>query len=135
MKLETLTETRKLQTRINLAIKDVRKGWRASTRTVKTLKNRINELELGAFDKGRIRGAYAEELNSAIEELDKFTDSVISDSAKAWEKYRGIRQECEILGFEPTGTERLRTLCAEYEQLAKDLLCYSLGHLRQASHI
>lgn len=134
MNLKALTGTHQLKAKIDLAIKVVRKSSRIAVKTVKSLKSNINELELSTIEKSRISVADTDDLNSAMEKLDKFTDSVISDSAKAWEKYRGIKRECDILGFEPARMENLRTLCAEYEQLAKDLLCYSLGHFKQVSH-
>jgi len=127
-----LTDIAKLQTQINVVVRNLRRNYRRTLRTVASLKKRINDLELSISKESCTRtDVDMEKLNSAIERLEDFIDSVISESAKTKEKYEGLKQECKMQAFEPIELEDLLTLCKENEQLAKDLLCYSLGHLKR----
>jgi len=99
------------------------------------LKNRMNVLELRAIENGDETSIERERLTLAAESLDRFVDSVIHDIVKAWKRHDRMRRQCELLGFEPPSMKALKMVCEENEQLAKDLLCYSLGRLRQVKSI
>jgi len=126
-----LTEIAELQNQIETAIKDFEKNHKKAAKTLAFLKKRINDLELSISNEGCVKtDAGMERLNSATEKLDRFIDSVILENAQARGEYERLERECRALTFESARLENLRTLCQEYEQLAKDLLCYSLGHIR-----
>jgi hypothetical protein len=123
-----------LQTRINEATKSLEKGHRKALTEVRTLKEKTNALELSISEKGS--GGTIEdlnELNSAIEKLNRLTDSLISESTNAWKKYEKFEQECKMLPYKPAEMNELKVICKEKEELAKDLLCYSLGHFKRKS--
>jgi hypothetical protein len=67
------------------------------------------------------------ELNLAIENLDRLTDSLISRSKSAWDDYRRLERYCKSFGFKPLALDNLRVICEKTERLASDLLCYSMG--------
>jgi len=103
-------------------------------RTVTFLKRKINDLELSVSQEDCARAEDdKKKLNALIERLDGFVDSVISESARTREQCERLKHECKMQEFDPVTVENLETSCKETEQLAKDLLCYSLGHFRKAS--
>jgi len=127
-------EVSDLQNQVDLAIRNLKKDHEEAVKTVAFLKKRIDDLELHISKEGYVRtDADAGKLNSAMEQLDRFIDSLILNSARVKEKCERLAQECQIRSFEPVGLESLRALCHENEQLAKDLLCYSLGRFKRAS--
>jgi len=104
-------------------------------RRVALLKKKINYLELSLSQEGCTRTEVGmEKLNALTERLDKFVDSVISESVRARQKCERLNQECKMQAFDLAKLEDLETSCKEIEQLAKDLLCYSLGHFRRTIH-
>jgi len=128
----TLNRSVRLEAEIETAIEDLRRNYEKTLRIVTSMKKRINDLELNISEKGSVRAdSNRGKLNSAVEELDEFIDSVISQTARTREKCEKLKQECAVQSFEPIRLKELLTLCLENEQLAKDLLCYSLGHLRK----
>ena len=129
-----MTQATKLETRIELAIRDFRRNHRKAVRTVTFLKRKINDLELSVSQEDCARAEDdKKKLNALIERLDGFVDSVISESARTREQCERLKHECKMQEFDPVTVENLETSCKETEQLAKDLLCYSLGHFRKAS--
>jgi len=126
-----LTEIAELQTQIETAIKDLEKNRKKAAKTVAFLKKRINNLELSISNESCVKtDAGVEGLNSATERLDRFVDSVILENAQARGECERLESECRALTFASARLENLKALCQEYEQLAKDLLCYSLGRIR-----
>jgi len=126
-----LTGISDVQTQIEAAIRGVEKNRKKAVETVALLKNQINDLERSISDESCAKSsAEMERLNSATERLDRFIDSVVLENAQAAGEYERLECECRALAFESTRLEDLKTLCQEYEQLAKDLLCYSLGQFR-----
>jgi hypothetical protein len=91
------------------------------------LKNQMNKLEQQA---PRTQGLKA--LNLAIKRLNRLTDSQIMRSKKAWEEYRKFEQECKRYAPCPVQLDNLRVLCKKMEELAADLLCYSLARFKQS---
>jgi len=128
----SLTEAAELEAQIEMAIRDLRKSYRRTVKTVASLKEKINDLELRiSRERHAQHHPQLEKLNSAVESLDIFVDSVIVESARAKENCERLKRKCEMQAFKPAQLENLQTLCQENEQLAKDLLCYSLGRLRR----
>jgi predicted RNase H-like nuclease (RuvC/YqgF family) len=127
-----LPETDELSARIENATRDVKEDFEKAVGTVGMLKLKMNELER------RIEQKKPEEatqdiasLSSAIDSLERFTDSEILKSKAAWKKYEELKHECQNNVFTPPQLDELQTACKRTEQLAADLLCYSLGLIRQ----
>lgn len=134
MEEEHLSEIVELQTEIDETTKSLKKSHRKALRKVRTFKEKMNALELRIIEKGS--GGTKEdlnELNYAIEKLNRLTDSLISESTKSWEKYEKHEEECKRLAYKSTEMDELKVICKEKEELAKDLLCYSLGHFNRKS--
>lgn len=111
-----------------MAVRDSRKSYEKAIETVAVLKQETRDLEL----------CMSEEACLATEDadrLDAFTDFLILESARAKRKCERLERKCRVQAFEPTGLKDLKTLCEQEEQLAKDLLCYSLGRLRRRKPI
>jgi len=128
----TLTENGTLLGRIENATKNVKKDYETALKTVGTLKAKMNELEQRISKK---KPAQTEEdlnsLRAAIHSLDRLTDSQILKSKEAWKKYEELKRICETQNPAAPQLDELQTLCKKTEQLAADLLCYSLGLLKQ----
>ena len=91
-----------------MAVRDLRESYKKAIETVAVLKK---------------------ETIDDTERLDAFTDFLVLESARAKRKCDRLERECKLQAFEPAGLKDLKALCNQKEQLAKDLLCYSLGHL------
>jgi hypothetical protein len=113
---------------IERAIRNIEEDDRELLETLRTLKDGMNTIE------GRVREKRQpgdlDKLNCAIESLNQLTDSQILASKKAWKIYEEF--ECESKGHssEQAKLNELRGVCKKREQIAADLLCYSLGHLK-----
>ncbi len=123
--------TNPVELQIEQAVNNLKRGYTRALKTVKRLKGRINELERSRAEEGTVENdALSVELNSAVGRLDAFVDSWILEVKGAWNTYRILE---ELEGHKEHDVGRLKTLrdlCEESEQLAKDLLCYSLAHLK-----
>jgi len=97
-----------------MAVRDLRKSYKKAIETVAVLKK---------------------ETIDDTERLDAFTDFLILESARAKSKCDRLERECKLQAFEPAGLKDLKALCNQKEQVAKDLLCYSLGHLRRRNSV
>ena len=129
-----LTETDQLGVRIEIATRNVREDYEKAVGTVGMLKEKMNELEQRIGRKKPEKAAEdASSLRSAIDSLERFTDSEILKSKEAWKKYEELKRECENRALTPKQLDELRTMCKRTEQLAADLLCYSLGLIKQKS--
>jgi hypothetical protein len=127
-----LTETDKLLVHIEEATRKVEKNYETALKTVAETKEKVNELER------RISQKKPEEnqddmncLRSAIDNLDRLTDAQIMKSKTTWKKYEELKRDCEMQTLQPPQLDELRILCKKTEQLAADLLCYSLGFFKQ----
>ena len=128
----TLNRSAQLEAEIETTIEDLRRIYGKTLSAVAFLKKRINDLELNVNERGSVPADQnGGELSSAVEELDEFIDSVILQAARTREKCEKLKQECAVQSFEPIRLRDLLSSCLENEQLAKDLLCYSLGRLRK----
>lgn len=123
-----LTETARVQVRVDMAVRDLRKSYEKAIETVAVLKKETRDLELCMSREACLA-------TDDAERLDAFTDFLILESARAKRKCERLEHKCKLQAFEPTGLNDLKTLCKQHEQLAKDLLCYSLGHLRRRNSV
>lgn len=105
-----MTETNRLQIQVDKAVTDLRESYEKTLETVNVLKN---------------------ETTDNADKLDTFTDFLILETARDKKRYESLERECKLESFEPARLKDLKTLCDQKEQLAKDLLCYSLGRLRR----
>jgi len=124
--------TDEIGARIEDATRKVREDYEKALETVGTLKEKMNELEqrIGQKKPEEARADMAS-LRSAVDSLERLTDSEILKSKAAWKKYEELKLDCEVHAFALSQLDELRILCKRTEQLAADLLCYSLGLLRQ----
>jgi vacuolar-type H+-ATPase subunit I/STV1 len=116
-----------LQARIEETGRRIQKDYRKTLEKVQELKNKMNEIEQ---HNTKTRGLKA--LDSAIKRLNKLTDSQILRSKKAWEEYRKLEQESKQCALHPFQLDNLRAICKKTEELAADLLCYSLARFEQS---
>jgi hypothetical protein len=116
-----------LRARIEETGRQTQGDCRKTLQKVQRLKNKMNELEQ---HNPKTRDSKA--LDSAIKRLNKLTDSQILRSKKAWEEYRKLEQESKQRALHPVQLDNLRTICKKTEELAADLLCYSLARFEQS---
>lgn len=109
-----MTDKARLQVQIATAVRDLRESYEKAIKIIACLKKEAIE---------------------DADKLDAFTDFLILESARAKRKFERLERKCKLQAFEPAGLKELKSLCNQKEQLAKDLLCYSLGRLRRAKSI
>lgn len=130
-----MTEAAQIEAQVELATKDMKRSHGIAVRSIAALKMKINDLEqslsLGSFAPTK---ADMKKLDALTARLDRLVDSVISESARAKRKLERLKQECRTQAIDSVKVENLETAYKETEQLAKDLLCYSLGHFRSSSY-
>lgn len=127
-----LTEVVELQGRIDKTTREIAESHRKALKEVDELKRKINELELSISDKGYAKTREdMDQLNSALNMLNRLTDSLILGSGRAWEEYRKLEYDCKMSAFEPAELKGLRDLCKKTEEFAADLLCYSLARFKR----
>jgi hypothetical protein len=123
-----------LGVRIEDTARKVREDYEKALRTVGMLKEKMNELERRV---GQKKPEEAREdlisLTFAVDSLERFTDSEILKCKEAWKKYEELKRECESHALAHPQLDELQTVCKKTEQLAADLLCYSLGLIKQKS--
>lgn len=123
-----MTEVDELLVRIENTTKDIEEDYQRTLKTVARLKNKMNELEQTISKKKREEAdADMNSLASAIESLNRLTDSQILRSKNAWKKHEELQHDCQTQTLQSPKLDELRTLCKKTEQLAADLLCYSMG--------
>jgi hypothetical protein len=123
-----LTGASELETRIEKATRQNEKGYEKALKNVKILKDIMNELEQTITQKKQKRTAQdLRALRSAIRRLNRLTDIEILRSKSAWEEYRKLVQDSKRFQVQPIQLNDLRVSCKKMEELAADLLCYSLG--------
>jgi tRNA U34 5-carboxymethylaminomethyl modifying enzyme MnmG/GidA len=106
--------------------RQIQREYRKTLEKVQKLKNQINKLEQHT-PKTRLKA-----LDLVIKRLNRLTDSQIMRSKKAWEEYRKLEQECKRCTACHVQLGELRTVCKKTEELAADLLCYSLARFKQS---
>ena len=129
---KTLSSPTQLKRRIETTIQDLRQDYAKILSSVAALKKKVNNLELRTSENiPKHDDVNGKKLSLAVDELDKFIDSVIAEAAKTKHRCEKLKLECSMLPHEPAGLKELLSLCSENEQLARDLLCYSLGRLNK----
>jgi SPX domain protein involved in polyphosphate accumulation len=127
-----LSQATQLQRQIETTIEDLKRNYAETLSSIASLKKKVNNLEQKTSENDSTHyNANREKLSLAVNELDQFIDSVISQTAKTRQKCERLKLECSMQSLEPVGLKELLSLCSENEQLAKDLLCYSLGRLNK----
>ena len=127
-----MTETDELDVCIEIATRKAKEEYEKALGTVGMLKEKMNELEqrIGQ-EKPEEAAKDAASLRSTIDNLERFTDSEILKSKEVWKKYEELKRECKNHALTSNQLDELRNVCKRTEQLAADLLCYSLGLIKQ----
>jgi hypothetical protein len=126
-------EVGKLEARIKMANSKTARDYKRALRTMKKLKNKMNELERNVSQ--REQAGTDEDfatLDLTLERLNRFTDSQILGSKEAWKEYRKLEHDCKLYGLKPVQLGDLLIACKKTEELAADLLCYSLARFKRA---
>ncbi len=129
-----LNENQVLVERIETAVNEIEADYEAAVEVVRNLKEKMNHLEQRISQKNDAQSL--KDLNSlraSTNSLNQFADSQILKSKRAWDRYRELEKDCKAQGAMPAQLSQLRIACKKTEQLAADLLCFSLGHLKQTS--
>jgi vacuolar-type H+-ATPase subunit I/STV1 len=116
-----------LQARIEETSGQIQGDYRKTLEKVQKLKNQMNKLERQTPKTQSLKT-----LDLAIKRLNRLTDSQIMRSKKAWEEYRKLEQECKHCALCPVQLDNLKVICKKTEELAADLLCYSLARFKQS---
>lgn len=122
-----MPDSPKLRARIEETGRQIQENYRKTLETVQKLKNQMNKLE-----QQTPKAQSSKALNLAIKRLNRLTDSQIMRSKKAWEDYRKLEQQCRQPAVCPVQLDNLRAVCKKTEELAADLLCYSLARFKQS---
>jgi hypothetical protein len=116
-----------LRGRIEEKERQIQRDYDKTLEKVQKLKNKMNELEQHNPKTHDLKA-----LDSTIKCLNRLTDSQILRSKKAWEEYRRLEKECKQGASCPVQLDSLRAICKKTEELAADLLCYSLARFEQS---
>jgi len=129
---KTLRTPTQLKRKIETTIQNLRHNYAKTLSSVASLKEKVNNLELRISENSsKNDDANREKLSLAVDELEKLIDLVIAQAAKTKQRCEKLKLECSMQPHEPSGLKELLSLCSENEQLARDLLCYSLGRLNR----
>ena len=129
-------EIGKLEARIEKARGQTERDYKKALRTVEKLKNKMNELERSVSQKEQAEtGEDLDALDLTLKRLNRFTDSQILRSKKAWGEYRKLEHDCRLYGLKPVQLDDLLIVCKKTEELAADLLCYSLARFKLAKQV
>ena len=115
-----------LQAQIEETESKIQRDYRHILEKVQMLKSQMNRMERQTPEARDMKA-----LEASIKHLNKLTDSIIIRSKKAWEEYKKLEHESERSATRPTQLDDLNDICRKTEQLATDLLCYSLARFRQ----
>ena len=125
-----------IQNRIILAKEQTERNYLMAVRELRELKTRLNDAERIIVDdvNGDTAGARVK-LDSTIDRLIKFADSMISESERAWDEYRTLEQDCKFDTSSNVNDQMktLKELCEKTDAFATDLLCYSLGRFNRSN--
>jgi hypothetical protein len=127
----TMEDSLELQNQIERTRKQTEKEYAQVLMEVKGLKNGMNKLEQSISGGEQVATmSDSNSLDLAIQSLNELTDSQILRSKKAWEEYRKLETCCTRCSVQPVELDNFKVLCKKMEELAADLLCYSLGRYR-----
>ncbi len=118
---------------IEKSTKEIAQRYAEALEAVEAVKKRIDALETRISNKGYTKtNEDMDQLSSAVDALNRLTDSLISESERGWREYKKLERDCQTSAFDSTGLNDLQNLCKKTEQFATDLLCYSLGRFKRA---
>jgi hypothetical protein len=122
----------RVQDKIDGMTRELERSYFGALKEVQELKDIINAAEFRFGQKESASGqgdVYL--LDSLAGSLDELTDSLILRSKRAWQAFERLSKECEAEGFESARLDGLKALCKKQEELAANLLCYSLGRFKK----
>jgi hypothetical protein len=126
-------EVGKLEARIEMASSETAKNYKKALKTMEKLKNKMNELERNISQKEQARADEdLDALDLTLKRLNRLSDSEILRSKKAWEEYGKLEHDCKLIGLKPVQLDDLLIACKKTQDLAADLLCYSLARFKRA---
>jgi len=115
-------------------LRKLRRDFEKAVDTVENLKKITNELERRlTLEEPEEAQTDSSSLESALNSIEELTDSEILGSKAAWKEYNELKHECQQHDLKIEQLDELEILCKRKEQFAADLLCYSLGRLKQKS--
>jgi uncharacterized protein with PhoU and TrkA domain len=126
-------EVGRLEARIEKTSSRTANDYKKALKTVKELKNMMNQLERNISQKEQAgTDGDLSALDLTLKRLNRFSDSLILRSKKAWKEFRKLERDCKLYGLEPVQLDDLLIACKKTEELAADLLCYSLAQFKPA---
>ena len=121
----------KLRSQIEKTRKQTEREYAQVLIEIEGLKNNMNKLEQSIIKGEHVASTSGSDpLDLAIESLNELTDSQILRSKKAWEEYGKLETQCKQHALQPVELNNFKVLCKKMEELAADLLCYSLGRFK-----
>jgi len=121
----------KLLNQIERTKKQTEREYAEALKAVERLKNETNKLEQSISKEDHVAtSSDSNSLSLAIKSLNELTDSQILRAKRAWEKYRELETCCRLHALQLIELDNLKVLCKKMEELAADLLCYSLGRFK-----
>jgi len=124
-----------LQAEINEIGRGLERSYRQMLRRVKKLKDGLNVLgeeSIGGDDVSRVVNR-EKALDSAWEDLNRLSDSLIAESKAAWREYARLERECKSSGIELARLGDLQVSCKKIEAIASDMLCFTLGRSKHST--
>jgi hypothetical protein len=127
-----MVDAAKLKVEIDETAGDMENDSKRRLRAIKKLNDRLNALDqVTGLCEGSKSINHMKALEAAVESLNRLSDSLIIQSKRAWQTYARLEHKCSAAGLDPTVLDKVRVLCKKTEAMAADLLCYTLGRLRQ----
>jgi len=124
-------EALKLQGKIDKIAREMEESYDKTMQKVSILKLTLNTLERTLIQEGGSkRVSRIKKLDPVSESLGKLSNSMLTQSKKAWQTYYKLQRKCKATGMELTRLDGVHVFCVKTEAMATDLLCYSLGHLK-----
>ncbi|HXX86980.1 MAG TPA: hypothetical protein VEH86_00845 [Candidatus Acidoferrum sp.] len=130
-----MTDAVRLQAEIDEVGRGLERSYRQMLRRVKKLKDRLNVLgkeTIGGDEVSRIVN-HEKMLDSAWEDLNRLSDSLIAESKGAWREYARLERECKSIGLELARLGDMQVSCKKIEAIASDMLCFTLGRSKRAA--
>lgn len=129
-----MTGINHVQDKIDGITRELERSYFEALKEVQELKDNINATELRLVQKESASGqGDVNLLNSLSGSLDEMTDSMILRSKQAWQTFERLSKECKAESFESARLDGLKALCKKQEELAANLLCYSLGRFKKTA--
>lgn len=115
-------------------LKNEKEDYEKIIKTVRELKEKMTGIEQRISQRNSKNPVEdMDDLRHLMESLDILTDAQIDRSGEAWMNFGKLKHDCGKQAAEFPELEELRMQCTRREQLAADLLCYSLGFIKNKS--